>query len=326
MVCLPLRAGNSNRSDLQAIVTSLLAQRGDAITNEVSSVVWIEAQSHARAIYNLWAVLLKMSRQFDPRTMTDFLSRWESIMGLAALPTDTIQDRQARLTAKFAMINKPPNTQNVKDILELALDGIFLDLINTTDDQAIAAFPGGVPITGGITNILDESWLSTIQKLFIEVIHPSYMNDNTFYNTVNQIAPLLNSFLPAYDTFSWFTSSFSDDGTGDATVNRGIISCSVGSTSVTGVNTAWITPINVSNGVCSISVGSIIEAYDDDGVWRRMEVASIIDDTHLTITEPCINGITNKNYVIQGFFVDCSSSDFPYPPPNCKNTDNAGLM
>ena len=32
MAILPLRCGNSNRADLQQISTSLLAQRGDAIT------------------------------------------------------------------------------------------------------------------------------------------------------------------------------------------------------------------------------------------------------------------------------------------------------
>lgn len=323
MAILPLRAGNSNRDDLQQIAKSLLAQRGDAITNDVGSVIWIETQAWARAIYHIWAVNQKLSYQFDPNKMTDFLSRWETIMGLAALPTDSLQDRQQRIAARFAIINKTPDTQNVTDLLKAALGVTFLLLINNNPSTAYAQFPGGSAITGGITNVVNGDWYSTIQELFVEVIHPISFTNNQFYNTVNQIFPLLNKYLPAYDSFDWFWDSFSDDGNGTAT-NRGLLTVSVGSANLTGTLTTWNTLIN-ADGTYNVEPGSILECYDDVGNWQRLTVLTVNSDTSITLTAPVTNNITNKPYVIQGFFLDCDPTQFPYPPADAHNLDNAGL-
>lgn len=323
MAILPFRCGNSNRDDLQQIANSLLAQRGDAITTQVGSIIWVETQAWARALYHIWSYNQKLAYQFDPNKMTDFLPRWESIMRLAALPTDSIQDRQQRIASRFAIINKVPDTQNVTDLLRSALGITFLQLINDTDQNAYAQFPGGAPITGGITNIVNGPWYSTCQELFIETTHPPVFTDHQFYNTVNQIFPLLNNYLPAYDSFDWFWDSFSDDGYGSAT-NRGLLNVPVGSTTLVGTNTKWKTLIN-ADGTYNVVAGSILECYDDTGKWERLTVASVTDDTHIVLTSPVTGNITNKIYVIQGFFLDCDPTQFPYPPADAHNLDNAGI-
>ncbi len=323
MAILPLRCGNSNRADLQQIADSLLAQRGDAITTQVGSIIWVETQAWSRAIYSIWANNQKLAYQFDPNKMTDFLPRWESIMGLAALPSDTIQRRQERIAARFRIINKMPDDQNVTDLLVASLGITFLDLINIPAVDAYGQFPGGSAITGGITNIVDGTWYSTCQEIFVETIHPPSLTDNEFYATVNQIFPLLNTYLPVYDQFDWFWDSFSDDGYSSA-INRATITVNVGSITVTGTNTAWNTLINV-DGTYNLEPGSIIECYDNAGVWRRMIVDTVNSDTSITLTEPAVGQITNKQYVIQGFFLDCDSSQFPYPPVDAHNLDNAAI-
>jgi hypothetical protein len=335
MSILPYRCGNSNRSDLQQIASSLLAQRGNAITTQVGSIMWVETQAWARAIYNIWAVNQKMAYQFDPDKMTDFLPRWNAIMGLAALPTDTIQTQQARIAARFAAINNNPDTQAVTDLLEGALGITFLALLNVNAEYSAAEeavgvkpayvqFPGGTSITGGTTNVGNGPWLSCIQELFIEVTNPPTFTNNQFYSTVNTIFPILGQYLPAYDTFDWFWSSFSDDGYASAGT-RATISVMVGSTTVTGVGTGWLTPINPPDGTENIHAGSIIEARDNDGNWQRMLVQSIQSNTSLTLVNPAVSTITAQPYVIQGFFLDCNPAAYPYPPTNCLNLDNAGL-
>ena len=323
MAILPFRCGNSNRDDLQQIATSLLAQRGDAITTQVGSIIWVETQAWARALYHIWAVNTKLAYQFDPNKMTDFLGRWESIMGLGSLPTDSIQQRQSRIAAGFSLINKTPNTQNVNDLMKASLGPTYLELINTTAPEAYAQFPSGVAITGGITNITAGPWYSSCQNIFIEVTNPNSFTNNQFYNTVNQIFPLLNNYLPAYDTFDWFWDSFSDDGYGSST-NRAVISGTVGSTSLTGLRTSWNTPIN-TDGTYNVVDGSILECYDDTGSWQRLEVESVNSDTSITLANPLTNNITDKTYVIEGFFCDCDPTSFPYPPVNAHNLDNAGI-
>lgn len=322
---LPLRCGNGNRADVQQIASSLLAQRGDAITTEVGSVMWVETQAWARAIYSIWAVNQKMAFQFDPHKMTDFLPRWESILGIAALPTDTIQQRQARITARFLLVNKMPDTQAVTDLLKANLGTTFLEIINTPASTAFTQFPGGVDIIGGAQNVGNGPWYSEVQNIFVETFRPPVMTDNQFYATINQIFPLLNGYLPAYDTFDWFWDSFSDDGYASGDGYVGTISGTVGSFVLSGVGTSWNTPINAPDFSYNVVGQSILECFADNGTWQRLEVSSVSSDTSLTLANPLVVNITNKKYVIQGFFCDCDSTQFPYPPSNAKNLDNAGI-
>lgn len=325
MPILPIRCGNSNRADLQQISTSLLAQRGDAITTEVGSIIWMETQAWARAIYHIWAYNQKAANQFDPNKMTDLLPRWESMMGLSALPTDTVAKRQARIAARFRLINKMPTTQDLTDLLVSALGITFLEIINIDRSHAYAQYPGGTPIVGGITNTVNAPWYSTIQHIFIEVIHPTSITDNQFYATVNQITPLLNPLLPAYDTFDWFWDGFSDDGYASFDGYVGLVSGTVGTTTLTGNGTAWKVPVNFADNTFNIVAGSILEFYDDVGVWQRVTVQSVNSNTSITLAEPLVSTVTSHAYVIQGFFLDCDNSHFPYPPVNAHNLDNSGI-
>ena len=325
MAILPFRCGNSNRADLQQIADSLLAQRGDAITTQPGSIIWVETQAWARALYSIWANNQKLAYQFDPNKMTAALPRWESIMGLSALPTDTIQSRQQRIAARFKIINKLPNTPNITDLLVDTLGITFLELINIPATTAYAQFPSGSAITGGITNVVAGPWYSTIQEIFIETIHPPSLTDNEFYAIVNQVFPLLNTYLPAYDQFDWFWDSFSDDGYAGGAPIRATITVNVGSTTMTGTGTSWKTYINTGDNTYNVVPGTIIECYDNNGNWRRMTVATVNSNTSITLTEPAVGQITAKQYVIQGFFLDCDSTQFPYPPVNSHNMDNAAI-
>lgn len=322
MSILPLRCGNSNRADLQQISASLLQQRGDAITTAPGSIIWIETQAHARAIYSIWAINQKMAYQFDPNKMSDFIHRWETIVGVSSLPTDDFQIRQQRIAAKFAIINKFPTTQAIHDLIAAALNVTFLVLINDPASAAYTQFPGGSAIVGGVQNVVNAPWLSKVHQILIETIHPPYMTDNQFYNTVNQIYNLLNAYLPSYDTFDWFWDSFSDDGYAGSA--RATISVTVNSTTLTGIGTSWNTPINV-DGTKNVVVGSILECYDDIGNWQRLIVSTVNSNTSITLSTPAVSTITSKIYVIEGFFLDCDSTLFPYPPTNSHNLDNAGI-
>jgi hypothetical protein len=320
---LPIRCGNSNRADLQQISNSLLQQRGDAITTAQGSIIWIETQAWARALYSIWANNQKMVNQFDPHKMTDFIGRWATILGVSLLPTDTLQARQNRLAARFNIINKFPTTQAITDLLKGALGPTFLGLLNTTASTAYVQFPGGAPITGGVQNVVNGPWLSDIHELFIEVYHPTYMPDNQFYDNVNQVYNLLNSYVPAYDTFDWFWNGFCDDGYAGGPGNLATVSISVGSTTLTGTGTAWLTPID-TDGTENLVDGSIIEVLSDVGTWLRLEVETVNSNTSITLADPATATVTNQHYVIQGIFLDCDSLSFPYPP-TCRNLDNAGF-
>lgn len=319
---VPLRAGNSNRSDLKQIADSLLQQRGDAVTKDVGSVVWIEVQAHARAIYSIWCVNQKLANQFDPNKMSDFLTRWETILQLSPLPTDTLTQRRGRIAAKFLALNKLPNTSQVHDLLAAGLPDTFLDVINVACGDAISFYPGGSHIVGG-SQAGNGPWYSTTASIFVETTQPTYLADGDFQNQVNQVSSILGQYLPAWTDFDWFASSFRDDGHADG--YTGTLTASAGSFTLTGTNTAWNTPINALDNTYNIEPGSILECFDDTGAWQRMTVASVVSDTSILLTEPVPNSITAKTYVIEGFFLDCDPHSFPYPPATSKNLDVAGL-
>lgn len=321
---IPLRCGDPNRKDYLNLIDTLTQSRGDAISDDPDAIVGAEIRAQALIIYYLWCLNNKFANQLNPNTMSDYLERWEVIMGLRALPTDTVQDRRNRIAAKMKLISKTPNSQNVIDLLTSALGSVFLTIINTVAASAQAGFPSGTSITGGITNITNTTWFSTVNNLFIEVQKPSYMASNQFYATVNQIYTLLQNFLPAYMGFDWFWNGFCDSGNGSS-ANPAVITCATGSTAVVGTRTAWRTAYPGKPGEYTINAGDIIEAYDDNGNWQRMIVASVTDNTHLTITIPLVTGITNGRYVIQGIWLDIDSTVFPFPPSTALNLDNSAF-
>jgi len=355
---MPLRMGNSNRADYRGIVKSLRDQRGSNLRNApVGSIVWIEINAWARAIYSIWLVNQKLSNQFNPNTLTDFLSRWETICGIAPLPGDTLTDRRNRIAAKFALVGQVANQTNLTDTLDAYLGSNFVQLLqggvsrisvgsgthpagsayarwfggsgstftdpisipaaNTSDDNGVNGQ------SAQFINNSDQGWFSTVNMVFVELQQLANQPGAQFYALASSIFTLLQPYLPAYVTFDWFNNTFSDDGYAGGAGLRATITVAGGSTSLAGSGTAWNTPF--SNGVFNVRVGSILEAFDDNGDWQRLQVLHVNSDTSITLNAPAPTNITGKVYVVQGFFLDCDPTAFPYPPIGSLNLDNAGL-
>jgi uncharacterized protein YmfQ (DUF2313 family) len=331
-----------------------MAARGSAITNEVGSVVWVECQAYARAIYYAWAVFEKAANQLNPETMSDALPRWERIMGIAALPGDTLQTRRNRIAAKFSLLGEMPNQSNVSDALDLYLGqnfvallqgGVSSTLVGSGSHPAGSAYaswwnaagtgygdPISIPIenrssdsgsqSAQFINNSDIGWYSTVNMIFVELQQLSNQTAQQFYANANQIVSILQPFLPSWVHFDWMNNTFSDDGYA-AAGTRATISVTAGSTALTGVGTSWDTPM--SSGRYNLAAGDILEAYDVNGDWQRLVVGTINSNTSITLETAAVSTITSAPYVMQGFFCDCNSTSWPYPPVNSTNTDNSGL-
>jgi hypothetical protein len=319
---VPIKAGNSNRQDLQEIANSLLNARGQALSHDVNSIVWIETQIIARAVFHAWAANQKLANQSDPNKMSDYLTRWEKILQLLPLPTDSITTRRSRIAAKFSSLNQAPTTQAITDLLKANLAGVFAALINIADTASASAFPGGSSIINSQASTNAE-WFSTISSTFIETIQPTYMTDAVYHNLVNQLYGLLTNYLPASCTFDWFLTSFSDNGAGVGTTGK--ITMVAGSGSMSGTGTLWNTVVNVTDSTKNVVVGTKFCFYDDNGIFRRVTVKTIFSNTSLGILENGDGTATNKPYWIEGFFLDCDPLTAPFPPSNAKNIDHAGL-
>ena len=319
----PIQFGNSNRPDLNSITNSLLNQMGNAYTNTVGTLVWIQCRALAIMVNTVWITNTKLVNQFNPNKMSDMLARWEAIFQIIPLPNDTLGSRRTRVAEYFFRINKVPNLSNIDQVLTYLLPETFVGLIIENQSESISAFPNGFNIIGG-QDSSNGPWGSTLSYLAVETQKPLSMSITDFNNNVSQIYALLKQALPAYVEFDWIWDGFCDDGYASSDGYIAKISIVDGTTTLTGVGTAWDTPINTLDNTFNIVPGSILEAFDDMGEWQRMTVLTVNSDTSITLAEVATFNMTSATYVIQGFFLDCDSGSFPYPPV-CYNLDNAGL-
>lgn len=203
----PLRFGASDGTNLEAILNELLQGVGSAFDTERGSVTWIYLNAIARVFNDVFEQNRRLSNQWDPVRMTDFLTRWEAILGIRPLETDTLVDRRAKLETKLQTLGQTATQQVLTDLLNSILGAdVFISIENNSSATANTYIPGGATIPGGIT-IPSGDWYSTVSYLPIKVQQPSYMDDLTFYQTVNQIFTYLESLVPAWVTYDWFRES-----------------------------------------------------------------------------------------------------------------------
>src|SRR5690348_14660122 len=110
----PERSGGG-KPTIEVVLGSLLAQMGTAYDGSYGTAVWAYATADARVLAEVYGTHERLSYQWDPYRMTDMLPRWEKILRLAVLPTDSMVARRARIAAAMARIGGTPTYQAVVD-------------------------------------------------------------------------------------------------------------------------------------------------------------------------------------------------------------------
>lgn len=201
----PLTTGAEKGRLEEVLLADGLDADGTALAKDVDSFVWAERNAEARALAYLWHLNRRMANQWDPRRMTDFLPRWEKILGLRPLAGATDVARRAAVLAKMQLFGQPGTQQVLTDLLHTLFDelGIFVGIVNTSSAVAVGTVPGGATVPGGVT-LPDGDWYSSIAHLAIETVQPDGVDDPTFYDAVGQIAQAIDGIVPAWVTFDWF--------------------------------------------------------------------------------------------------------------------------
>ena len=212
----PLKTGAEQGHVEEALLDYLVEADGTALSPDVDSFVWAEHLAESRAIAYLWHTNQKMANQWDPRRMTDFLPRWEKILGIVPLPRDNDVDRRAKVKAKLETYGEPGTQQVIQDVLTTVLGDVFVSIVNSPSSIATGYVTGGVTIPGGVTlpdgTPFGESWYSTIAYLAIETQKPSGFTDSDFYDAVGQISQFLDGLVPGWVTYDWFLDGGSGAG------------------------------------------------------------------------------------------------------------------
>lgn len=198
----PFRFGGGKPA-LERHLESVAKQIGTSYdTTNTNGVVWVRVQAVARVIWSLWESSERLSFQWDPPRMSDFLGRWEAILALAVSPSDSLATRRARVGVKIALAGYG-NARATYDTCVAYLGSTFVGIITNTSGNALVYTPTGWPVgtnepPGSVT---PPDWYSTIAHIDIATTQPSTMNDGSYYQTVASVLPALDAILPAWVTF-----------------------------------------------------------------------------------------------------------------------------
>jgi hypothetical protein len=199
----PLQFGQQSQKIIEQLQTGLADAQGTALATEQGTVAWVENHATARVVAELANAAQKLANQWDPLKTTDFLERWERILGIVPSPTESDNERRMNLLLKLSLSGEAPTYQVVYDFIKDLLGNLFVTIINTSSNDANSSIPGGLVIPGGAI-LGNDDWRSSISYMAIETFKPDNVEYYQFYNIVNKIFIYLPYFLPAWCTFDWF--------------------------------------------------------------------------------------------------------------------------
>lgn len=199
----PMQFGAEINKIIELIQQGVEQAQGTALATERGTIAWVENHATARVLADLAKAAIRLGNQWDPEKMTDFLPRWEKILGIIPLSSATMNERREEVALKLSLTGEAPTYQVVYDFLSELLGDLFVDLIHTSSTESIGAVPGGITIPGGVT-LSNGDWFSSIAYLAIQVQKPANVTDKEFYPQVGKIYRYLNILLPAWCTFDWF--------------------------------------------------------------------------------------------------------------------------
>lgn len=209
----PERSGGG-RPTIGRVLDSLVAQLGSAYDGSSNTTVWAYATAYARAIAELYSTNLRLSHQWDPVRMTDFLPRWETILKIYPPVGSTLVSRRAAVAAAFARIGKPPTYQAVIDQLTTVLSPIPFRIVHGSSATAnvwtpvgwpMGTHPTGSTFTPAMAPYVQPlpDWYSTVAEITIIVSKPAGIGDGDFYTRLGAIHTVLDPLLPAWATWQW---------------------------------------------------------------------------------------------------------------------------
>lgn len=185
---LPMRLGGG-QTRVETLYKSLNESLGTAYDVSDESNVTAETMAEARALDAVWSSNRRMSLQWDPRRMTDFLSRWEKIFAVAPSPGDSDNARRAVLQGKFLALIGP---STLEDVVMPIASASFVGIEYTELVDAVPKWPG---------NSFPDEWHSNVAHIVIRVKFTANQTLAEFWRMKSKLTAFLNDYLPAWVTF-----------------------------------------------------------------------------------------------------------------------------
>lgn len=202
--------GGSAALDLEAIQEGFADSQGSALARERGTVAWVENHAQARVLWDLYRLPQRLANQWDPLRMTDFLPRWEKILGIKPLKNETLLERREHVGSKMSLVSAGTIQQVLTDYLEETIGDIFVGVEYGDPVTAVTYVPGGASIPGGPT-LLDgdllpntlSPWSSSLAYISILINKPASMTNDEFYERAARIYDDVDNLIGAWMRFDW---------------------------------------------------------------------------------------------------------------------------
>jgi len=303
MSTLYLSGSAEHNSNLELFLTDQLLGMGSAISAEPGSLAWIEAFAIAKAFNAAFNFVELMGNQLSPTSLSIFADRFGAIYGIATqgngiIPTNLPQI-QTYVGLKEAVFGTLPNEAAVGRYISILLGQVFIDLEYVDPQIQSLATHAPVPAT--------SFWFSPLSTLLVRVWRPRdnqdnyLMSESDFFNISNSYKNFVLPWMPAdIATRNLELLYPGNDGYGGFALAKNVINSTAGSTTITGIFTAFTTDL------ANVALGfhMPIEVVDDTNAVHTYHVIDVIDDFTVTILEPIVNNITNRTYRLLGIQMD----------------------
>jgi len=207
----PFEFGEAAATDLEAIQKALDDAQGSAIATERGTVAWVENHSTARVLLALYLLARKLGYINDPKRMTVSLARWEAILGISPLSSDTFASRRNRVEAKLGLLAAGTTLTTINDYLTKVLGDMYVGLEFPDPLTSVTYVPGGGSVSGGGPTFLDGNavpagispWASSLAYVAIKLEKPGNMSEVDFYDKAVQIYNDMDNLVGAWMGFDW---------------------------------------------------------------------------------------------------------------------------
>lgn len=192
------------------------AARGSAYTTKAGTLVHAENLALGR-FYGYWACRFpeKVRANSLPNRADEGLAYWQKIYDRPSYPDEPAWSVRARCAAAYQVSGQGPTDPGLRSALKTLLGDVFVDLEYQRPAFSTATssdyWPAGThaPDDYDLKAFGGPGWTSARAHIGIKLKQPADENDDAFYQRISsQLYELLNSFLPATNTWDWYT----DDG------------------------------------------------------------------------------------------------------------------
>jgi hypothetical protein len=170
---------------------------------QAQGLVWLRAMALARALNDVWESNKRLSYQWDPLRMTDFLGRWEAIFSLPVSPSDSMPVRRARVAIAMGRSGYARNSDIYSVCLAYLGPSVFIGISTQSSATALVYTPTGWPVGTNepLGSVSPPDWYSTISHIDILTQTPASMNEADWRQLVGSVKPELDAILPSWVTF-----------------------------------------------------------------------------------------------------------------------------